>query len=599
MGGASSVSHSPVSPAVKVSPSQVNKREEAQFKEDSQFSEYSSVPSHGSDHTLVKNFSFRSYKIKGSDKAVGFDKSLDIEDLEKDVGHGPADDSNCSTHLGTTSTNVLSPNPSVGNFLSVGNSEDELDDSKAFDIVASIKEISEQLATEKSARELFGRFVKDNSAKWIEQIATQAQFKWNLSNPNKVLSTPSSPNAASPKSDNRVSQYFSPVTVNFHSFTVTKAMLYQQNQPLTWSFDVSSKKFPALEDDENNERLRLDIINLMKQMKIKDSIEANSIYANSRSFDSYDTSTVIGTVDSAKTNCTVGKSSLYLERIFSREALEAYLYAVLLPLFAQTSQYQTLKAKEWSVDVLNHLSYTSGTNQVNAGNYIQDFRITSMIQQTRTHQKNEALANIQQLFYTISKELSLDRMEETLSTPKWLDIIPSSLTECPIGVVYCRNEVSNASHNDSSSGFLKESLPIVFSNQAMTKMTGYARQELTGRNLSMLIPKKDMKSLQFPHPPSHQQQQQSHEFYNEKRLLQKYLDYNQKGEGRYKVGLIKEKKNQEKFYDFISSIPIYQSSPRHYQYLLSLHYNINDESAKVSDFKIMEDLQLLLFLLSY
>ena len=516
-------------------------------------SKKSIATSGGDSRTLVEIFS--SLSLGSARSLRQHEQSLRLVDLEKASFRTPADSSYA----------LLSPDPST-----VVNCKPE-----EFKLLDSISHHCELLRSNSVARKLFIRFIKENPSKWLEQLAIYTQQKMNSSNrdlssgiPNRSTSVSpmASPTNRSGKGAHSNSQYFSSTVLNFHSYTVSKPIIFQNA-----SMEQSSHQV--------EERHQLDITDIMKQLKIKDSLEANALLAsNSQSVDSYDNSTVVHSHGVDALSSKGGK----LSKVLNSDGLEAFLYAALIPIFSHSTPFQTMKANNWSADLLDQISFGSGGSIESS--CLQDLRISTIIQQSRTQLKNESLANLQELFFALSKELREEQMQQTLSANGWVENISSCLSNCPFGIIVNRNmnamnflEVPSTDEEEDIPLFARESLPIVYSNNSVTDLTGYSSDELFGSSLSALLPKPDQKILQLPKQDITNKSRSptaTTRYYNDRRLVQKYLDYSRQGE-KIKVGLINERKDHTKFYDFISTLPIRSPKDQQYRYLISLHYHCN------------------------
>jgi PAS domain-containing protein len=542
----------------------------------------------------------------------------------------------------------------------------------------SVKEAASLFVNNSVARKAFIRFIKENPLKWLEPLAITAIINQNKSKGFSSASTPSSPmnrsttaspvlnnrpantntsSSVSPRSaaDSSASQCLSSTVLAFHSYNVTKPILYN-NPHSTWSSESASSsqqlinnsnsafsnaigKSPAAiippitisSEQELEEKYRLDIVSLMKQLKIKDTYESNNLSASADSHD--DQATVVTLGNNQKKS---------IEKVFSHETLSCYLFLILIPLFLSSPECQRMSSKNWKSDNEEEgsiASSSSTSNNKSSPSFVSEVKVANMIQLSKSIHKNESLSTIQSLLYQISKDLSSEKLESSLSSLDWLEKASSSLNSVPFGIAISRNLaiVGSQDHDDEAHGkegervgkeglsvnlntnstpsFLKEPFPIVYTNSSFENISGYLEEEIKGKNLVSFLPKKDLKLLQFP--KSHYRHSQnnpstSYDYYNDRRLVQKFLDNNNRG-GRCRLGLIYERKGivtspssssmasnpkNEKYYNFISTLPLYNDQ-KDYSYLLSFHYNIHNDSAKLSDFKIMEDLQCLFSMITF
>jgi hypothetical protein len=594
----------------------------------------------GGDVTLVEDF------VSEFSKAKMSSKSLQLSDIEQ-----------TSFSTAIHSSSVLSPNPSIPNLtiydhstssysfdksqrsFDCGDSVDsrfqfqsnqtandanslpmeDYQDLLSFHLTsAKSREVASLLLKNENCRKLFIRFIKENQLKWLELLCIQTLTKLNQNHKQGI----SSSGAKSPSSSS-LSQYLSSSTLTFHSYLVTKPILYSQ-APSNWNSDrlsfrnfTSSFSKPAItsydEDEEEcvffDERKTLDIVNLMKQLKIKDTMDIGHELASSKSNDSYDQTIGYGMSSSSKERSNI-------EKLLSKSLLTNMMMVILLNIFPYTQQYQLMESKHWEFDidsiVFQPAQNTSSPSNNKNANYVNEFRISNLIQQSKTAFKNESLYNLQTLFYQLSKELDEVEIESILARDlDWFDNILPSLSSLPVAVMFCKNLHTDI-HKYSNS-FVLESLPIVYANDAAKELVGISTRtdsfvhfansptnnNLIGKNLmNLLLPKKDLKMMLFPknaaspRASSKSKSDTNYNYYNERKLVHKVMEANSKGE-KYKVGLIQENKfTSFKNYNFLNASPIYFGNK--YTYLLSLHYNINDESAKISDLKVMDDISCLL-----
>jgi hypothetical protein len=498
-------------------------------------------------------------------------------------------------------------------------------------ISAKTRETANFIQMNDNARRLFIRFVKENQLKWLELLAIQTLTKQGQ---NPKLS---SLQCAS-KSPSALSQLLHSSTITFHSYTVTKPVLYAQSSHYTdrLSFKNIAASFSGGKGIHNNksvssdsnpeeqepqiiffdERKTLDILQLTKQLKIKES--ANLARASSRSYDEYDNT--IGAGNPMMSNNASSKEKSNLEKVLQKEQVVDFMILILLNLFPYTQQYQFMDSREWNFNI-DEIVFQPGNvssqfprSPTNIGknnntNYIQEYRIQQFIQQSKNIHKNDSLFNIQTLFYFLSKEIDEENLYTKLASPtmNWLNEILPTVNSLPFGVTYCKNLSNSLTHFPN--GFLMESLPIVYVNEAGKDMIGYANNnpnftvadtsgnKIIGKNLTnTLLPQKDIKSLQFPKNTTSPKNGQPN-YYNDKKLLSRMMEANAKGE-KSKMGIIQENKfTSLKFYNLLNSVPIHLGNK--YSYLLSLHYNLNSDDAKISDFKVMDDVACLLSMLPY
>jgi hypothetical protein len=496
-------------------------------------------------------------------------------------------------------------------------------------ISAKTRETANFIQMNENARRLFIRFVKENQLKWLELLAIQTLSKQGQ---NPKLSSLQSAS----KSPSALSQLLHSSTITFHSYTVTKPVLYAQSSHYTdrLSFKNIAASFSGMHNtksrscDSNpeeqepqiiffDERKTLDILQLTKQLKIKES--ANLAPASSRSYDEYDNT--IGAGICMNNGSTSSKEKSNLEKVLQKEQVMDFMILILLNLFPYSQQYQFMETREWNFNI-DEIVFQPGNvssqfprSPTNIGknnntNYIQEYRIQQFIQQSKNIHKNDSLSNIQTLFYFLSKEIDEEHLYTKLASPamNWLNEILPTVNSLPFGVTYCKNLSNALTHFPN--GFLMESLPIVYVNEAGKDMIGYANNnpnfmvadtsgnKIIGKNFTnTLLPQKDIKSLQFPKNTTTSPKNGQPNYYNDKKLLSRMMEANAKGE-KSKMGIIQENKfTSLKFYNLLNSVPIHIGNK--YSYLLSLHYNLNSDDAKISDFKVMDDVACLLLMLPY